>query len=387
MSSAAGPDLPPPPSSALTPPEGDSKKVGLVSRVQEIRSKYARWEAIGFFTLGFAFDILTLDRIDSWLTLVQQAVYLVVLGTLLAMEQRYVGDRLPPSWLAKVWRFSEDALHFLFGSLLSTYTLFYFKSASGITSLLFLVLMALLLVANEAPRFRQLGPVVRVGLFSFCVTSYFAYVIPVLIGFLSAWLFVIAALLGTAVSFGLYRLVKAWSGEPALALRRVALPGLGVQALLVAMYFLRVIPPVPLAMETMGIYHGVERLDGEYRLLHERDAWRVWEKGDQKFKARPGDKVYCFVRIFAPSRFRDRVFVRWSYDDPKRGWVSQDAIPLTISGGRAQGFRGYASKANYMPGDWRVSIETEDGREVGRIRFTLLQDDSVEPREFSVERG
>ena len=48
---------------------------------------------------------------------------------------------------------------------MSAYTLFFFKSASGLTSILFLIVMLGLLVANELPRFRQLGPVVRLGLF------------------------------------------------------------------------------------------------------------------------------------------------------------------------------------------------------------------------------
>jgi hypothetical protein len=33
-------------------------------------------------------------------------------------------------------------------------------------------------------------------------------------------------------------------------------------------------------------------------------------------------------------------------------------------------------------GEWKVVVETSDGREVGRIKFTIESDDSSSPREF-----
>src|SRR5262249_26871667 len=154
--------------------------------------------------------------------------------------------------LARVWRFREDALHFFLGGLLSPYTLFYFKSASGVTAFLFLTGVFGLMVANELPRFRARGPVVRVGLFSFCVTSYFAYLVPVLLGYYSGTLFMAAAGLSCAATLVLTLLVRGWSGDGRRTLRHVALPGLGIQALLLGLYLLKAIPPVPLSMLSSG---------------------------------------------------------------------------------------------------------------------------------------
>jgi hypothetical protein len=83
--------------------------------------------------------------------------------------------------------------------------------------------------------------------------------------------------------------------------------------------------------------------------------------------------VYVFFRIFSPSRFADRVQVRWYWraGGGIGGWALQDAIPIDILGGREQGFRGYGFKSNYQPGSWKVQVETTDGREIGRIYFDL----------------
>jgi hypothetical protein len=124
----------------------------------------------------------------------------------------------------------------------------------------------------------------------------------------------------------------------------------------------------------MGVYHGVERTDAGYKLSHERPAWRIWHKGDQWFSAQPGDKVHVYFRIFSPSRFSDQVLMGWyRYEGGAkgRGWVLQDTIPIKILGGREEGFRGYGAKSNYQPGQWKVHVETTDGREIGRIYFSV----------------
>ncbi|HZH02743.1 MAG TPA: DUF2914 domain-containing protein [Myxococcaceae bacterium] len=357
-------------------------------RLQAFRGRYAKTELALFFSLGFLFDVFTLSRIDDWLSVLQQGVYLLLLGTLLAWEARTaLGVGEPPRLLRKAWRFSEGAIHFLFGSLLSVYSLLYLKSASSWASLGFLGFLFALLVANELPRFRKLGMSLRFGLYGFCLTSYFAYLGPVLVGFISPWLFVTAALVSLAPFWFFFSLLRRWKKASWPVVLRLVMPGIGVQAALLALYFLGAVPPVPLALEFMGVYHGVERDGTGYKLLHLRPEWRIWHRGDQQFEARTGDRVYCFVRIFAPAKFQDQVKLRWSYDDPGRGWVTWDAIPLVVTGGRDGGFRGYSYKERYRPGRWRVAVETADGQEIGSMKFTIHVDTGMAERQFKVDRS
>jgi len=375
-----------------------SKANTRYERLQAFRERHATAEIAGFFAAGFLFDILTLSRIDDVVTLVQQGLYLVVLGALMIMDERYrAGLAAPPRWLARAWRFSEDAIHFIFGSLLSSFTLLYLKSSSSFSSILFMSVLGALLIANELPRVRERGPVVRFALLSLCVTSYGALLLPIVLGSIRKWMFITAVVLACAAIGWCVRALSRWTGDAPSVYRRVAAPALGMQAILVVAYFAGAIPPVPLSVQFIGIYHEVvppgEQTATEagdlptrrtYELRHLRPRWKVWHHGDQDFAARPGDVVYCFARVFAPRGFHDAIYARWLWKGPD-GWRDQGRAVLGIIGGRGEGFRTFASKRNYLPGRWRVEIETEDGRDIGIIKFDLFNDLSTEPRTYLVD--
>ena len=349
------------------------------SGLERLKSYYARNEgrmAAAFFAAGFVFDMLTVGRIDSWAVIGQQAVYLAIIMTvLLQMFAEQDQPPRPPSAFALTrwyYEYRSALIHFLMGALLNIYAIFYFKSSSLLVSFGFLGFLVILLLANEVKRVKSMGLPVKFALLSLCLLSFFAYLVPVLAGSISLPLFLLSMGLGCVPL-----LVGAWlagrrSPERfALARRQILLPLGGVLIGFLVFYLFRLIPPVPLSIPFIGIYHNVERTEAGYRLSHERRSWRVWHNGDQNFFAQPGDRVYVYFRIFSPARFADHVQMRWLWKDPARGWTSQDTIPIRIVGGREQGFRGYGVKSNYLPGQWKVQVETTDGREIGRIYFDL----------------
>jgi hypothetical protein len=346
---------------------------------------YQRHEVLvsaGVFVFGFVFDLLTLGRIDDLLNLIQQAVYLSILGTLLLCEIRIkIGTLTLSERGKKFWEYHDLVVHFLFGSLLSVYTIFYYTSASAFTSLLFILLLAGLMLANEFPQFQKLGLPVRVILFSICVLSYFSFFYPILIGHVGAipfWL----GVLSSAGVLGIIWKLNFKNTTIDLLKRHVLYPSVAVHLLFVIGYYASLIPPVPVAVKKIGVYYNVEKRDGNYIGHHLRPFWRFWSKGSQTFEARTGDKVVVLLSIFSPARFEDKVFLKWYFDDPREGWTLHDSIPLSILGGRDEGFRGFGTKSHYQSGDWRVIVETSDGREVGRISLTIEADDSTDPREF-----
>jgi hypothetical protein len=337
-------------------------------RLHEAAARHEHGLAAAFFVAGFLFDILTLGPIDSWLTIGQQAVYLaIVTGILVHQHLGQAQPAEPAPERGRAARFYYEwrnaLLHFLLGALLNLYTIFFFKSSSLLVSSAFLGVLVLLLVANEMPRFKRLGLPFKFALLSLCYLSFFSYVTPIAIGSIGVLGFLVSIGIGTLPLLGIGLRLKA---------RREVLVPLGSVVLgFLVLYYFRLIPPVPLSIPFMGVYHGVERTASGYTLLHERPRWRFWHNGDQHFLAQGGDRLFVYFRIFSPGRFADQVLMRWYYRDEGRGWALQDTIPIKIVGGREQGFRGYAFKTNYSFGQWKVQIETLDSREIGRIYFDV----------------
>jgi hypothetical protein len=356
---------------------------GTIERLRLYAVRNERNLAISFFVAGFLFDIITLGRIDSWLTIGQQAVYLAAVTLVLMQMLLSEGQPAPelsaaPRMKRWYYEYRNPAIHFLLGALLSAYTLFFFKSSSLLVSFGFMAVLVVLLFANETERFKKLGLQFKFALLGLCWLAFFAYVIPVLIGSTGLLVF-----LGSMAA-GCVPLVAAAFFALQEKKRKILVP-LGCMVILfLTFYLFRLIPPVPLSIPFMGVYHGVERTEQGYRLSHERPGWRIWHNGDQWFRAQPGDRVYVYFRVFSPSRFADQVQVRWYLHEGERGWTLQDTIPIKIVGGREEGFRGYSAKSKYQPGEWRVQVETTDAREIGRIYFSL---ESVQqsPRSFVSE--
>jgi len=353
--------------------EAQGVSTGTLERLKLYAERNERRLTLWFFVAGFLFDILTLGRIDSWLTIGQQAAYFIVVT--LVLIQMLLAEGQPEKSAAdlaalprmKRWyyEYRSPAIHFLLGALFSAYTLFFFKSSSLLVSFGFLLVLAVLLVANEAPRFKALGLRFKFALLALCWLAFFAYVIPVLIGQTGLAVFLASMAAGCLPLVA----VALWFSKDKK--RQILVPLGCVVVGFLTFYLFRLIPPVPLSIPFMGVYHSVERTEAGYKLSHERPVWRFWHNGDQWFRAQPGDRVHVYFRIFSPSRFQDQVLMRWYLDDPARGWLLQDTITIKIVGGRELGFRGYGAKTNHQPGDWKVQVETTDAREIGRIYFKL----------------
>ena len=360
----------------------------VVERAKAFYEKHEPACTVAFFVAGFLFDTLAVGRIDKLHNIVHQAVYLFLCALFMSFELRERHGLFEPHERFKTaWRYHAGATHFMLGTLLNIYTLFYFKSASMGASFSFLLVLAALLALNELKPFENSGALLRMTLFSLCLVSYFTYLVPTIVGFIGALPFLAGLAAASAcVALLVRRLNFRLPGREETVRRQVAAPFAAVAAAFAVLYFAKVIPPVPLSLSEIGVYHGVERDAGGFVLTSTRPRWRFWERGDQTFLARPGDSIYCWVSVFSPTRFKERLTVRWLYRDPELGWQDADAIPLEIVGGRDEGWRGFTAKSRYKPGSWRVVVTTSDGRELGRIGLTLILDDGTQPRALRTTR-
>ncbi len=349
----------------------------LRTKITDFKERYGRFKKAAFFVCGFLFDALMLDRIDNLHAIIQQTIYILIVMQILkykTLEQGGVWQ--PPERIKKWWHYNDEALNFFLGTLLNFYTLFYIVSSSIAVSFVYLLIVFGLLVLNELPHRHAYVLQLKYGLLSLAIFSFLFIIVTISFGFVGYAPFVVALLIGV----GLFQTMTMFFSKKNLVnldvRKNVFWPAIGVAISLLALYALKVLPPIPLSVQSIGIYHGIERTrnpvtgEPDYNLITTRPKWKFWQHGDQSFSAKPGDKIYCFVRIFAPANFKDKIVFHWLKATPN-GWQSRDKIINEISGGRDEGFRGYAIKSNYEPGDWRVQIETQDGHEMGRIKFNV----------------
>lgn len=356
-------------------------QLGLAARFKAFKEKNHIAFEVAFFFAGFLFDVVLLHRIDSTPLLIHQGLYLVLSAALIFWDHRlHVAGKEPEGWVGKIAGYRLWVMHFFLGTLLNAFMVFYFRAASGLLAFLFIVALSAIIVANELPRFRAQGPVVRVLLLSFAVTSYLAYLLPVLWGHLHPWQYVLSVILGSAATFGLWKFFTRFTHDPNWTFQRAVMPGLVMQGTLLALYLLNVVPPVPLSLKHIGIYASVtptkdEKGHRHYELSYQpAPKWEFWREQDDTFVAPTGSKAWAFVRIFAPTKFHDQVRFAWDYDDPDKGWVQRgNPYATTLSGGNEEGFRTFAFSTMGKPGTYRVRVLTMDDREIGRKTFTYVE--------------
>ena len=353
-------------------------------KITEFIRKHETTLEVAFFIGGFLFDILFISDPDDFFAIAQQAAYLLIIAALIHYEMLFrLHKWRPKDRYLKLWSYRDFALHFLLGSLLSVYSLFYIKSASIFSSFIFLTLLVGLVIANELSFVKTAKVSLKVGFFAICLFSFFAVLFPIILGFVGWTPFLLSALATVLILIAQIQLLERSQIDPVVLKKSITAPSVAVLAVFALFYFLGWIPPVPLSVKAQGVYHKLEKNDGEFILSFEK-TWQPWQDSDKEFKAAPGDVIYFYAQIYSPARIADKIVLHWQMKDKRGNWMTTDRVPLNIQGGRKEGFRGYAVKANYQPGEWKVSVETSIGTEISRYYFDIIPVEKNPDREFTV---
>ncbi|ALA57022.1 DUF2914 domain-containing protein [Nitrospira moscoviensis] len=336
-----------------------------------------------FFLSGVTYDTLTLTRIDRLQDNLLLLIYLLLLGVLIVLTGRLGIEPAPDrEQLATLSPFARWALasrpyypmasQFLLGGLFSAYAIFYSRSATWTGTAVFFALLVALLVGNEFLRDRLSNLRLLVTLYAVVCFAFFTFFLPVMTGYMNAAVFLTGAVLSGAVTFRVVQLI--YRDNPDRSRREavgVMAPALAVIGLLVGFYVLNWIPPVPLSLKFGGIYHEVKKTGDRFELSFDKKWYQIWKRSDTTFPA--DEPIYCFTAVFAPVALKTTIYHHWFYrPTSEKPFAHADKIPITIAGGREGGYRAYTFKQRLDPGDWRVDVETEDGRIVGRVSVQVV---------------
>ncbi len=344
-----------------------------------------------FFLCGVGYDSVTLSRIDRLVDNLILLLYLLLLGALIVLTGR-LGIESPPEreqllsgskftrWVWESRPYYPMVSQFLFGGLFSAYAIFYSQSATFTGTAVFFALLIVLFVTNEFLRDRLSNLRILVGLYAVVSFAFFTFFVPVITGSMNAVIFLLGALLSLGVTLYLVQLIYRNSQDPVGRQPfAVMAPAIVLIALLVGFYFMNWIPPVPLSLKFGGIYHEVKRTGDKFELVFEKQWYQFWKRADTTFPA--DEPIYCFTAVFAPVDLNTTIYHHWHYrSNDTKSFMHVDRIPLKISGGREGGYRAYSLKQRLDPGDWRVDVEAEDGRIIGRVAVTVTSQAEEQPR-------
>ena len=311
---------------------------------------------------GLVFDAIILERIDLWWSNALIALYLAIAFIGFTLNLR----RPENTWALLIAQFA-------IGSLFKSFTIFYWNSGSLAASWPFLLLFFALFAGNE---FFHRSYEVLAFLFIVLFLSldfFLIFYLPIVFGRLGADLFLLAQVGSFGLMFLYFRPLRRWLGifQDARKRRQVGLNLLVAAALVTTLYFTNILPPVPLSLKDVGIYHSITKVGNVYRVTTEPTSWRDWLRWEPVIHQAPNTVLYAYSAVFAPTKLTTTIIHEWQhYNETSKKWVTTARVPLTIAGGRDGGYRGY-SLTTVNSGNWRVNIETERGQLIGRVKFKV----------------
>ncbi len=328
-----------------------------------------------FFVLGFFVDNLTLTRVDRLFDNLLLLTYITLAMLSLICLYTASAGKFPERMNRPIVNFAPMVTQYAFGGLFSGMLIFYGRSGSWLVSWPFYLLILGVIFGNETIRDRVQRLLYNVGMLFVGLFAYVVLIVPVLLGKMGALIFVGSGVLALIIilifirvlAFAIPRFIE-------LHQRSLILTVGIIFALFNGLYFANLIPPIPLSLKDIGVFHSVVRFeDKSYQLTYEKgEWWEFYKKSDTTFHGKSGGTIFCFAKVFAPTTIATDIYHVWEYYDEDTGqWVQHARVSYPIIGGGDGGYRGYSYIQGNRDGTWRCSVETERGQVLGRESFVV----------------
>ena len=216
--------------------------------------KYERHAGIAALFSGFIFDTLTLGRPDELLgNLVLGSYIFVSAGCIIALSFYGRTKKIAPIFLLLF-------LQFCLGNIAGGLLVLYGQSGTFEGSFLFFGIFGIFVIANEFFRKQYELLNFHIGAWFFLILAYTALIVPVVLKQMGDNVFIGSVFFATAI-VGLLMLCI-YLISPAVftgVKKKVGATLLSIGVLFIGFYFFNIIPPVPLSLNQIGIYHSITR--------------------------------------------------------------------------------------------------------------------------------
>ena len=348
----------------------------LLNKFSDYYKKFEIYISLIGFSFGLIFTFLTLTRVDAfwenfWIII---NLLIVAVGILAMTLFENKAEQKNEEEKNKINFYLTLIIQFAFGGLFATYFVFYVQSASFSDSWFFILILLFLLIGNEVWKKYYERLSFQISFFFLSLYLFLTFLLPVIFHRLGADLFVLAGILSLIITFFFTLLLRKFSQEKFKVSHNILKISLGsIFILMNVLYFTDIIPPIPLSLNQVGVYHSIVKDGkGNYLVELESSVWQDYFKRYPVFHKRPGETVYVFSAIFSPVKFATEIVHQWQYyDEVKKEWIDSSKISLPITGGRAEGYRTYSLKYDITQGYWRVKVLTSSGQTLGKINFKI----------------
>jgi hypothetical protein len=346
---------------------------------------------------GFIFDNFAYKRVDHPVTQTLLIAYLGVAAlSIILLHWLEAHEAWQSRFVRNLRSYLPALTQFVLGNLWSAFLVFYARSGTIAASWPFLIVLGAIFLGNEVFKGYHARLVFTTMLFFFALISYAAFMVPVFVHAIGQTVFLLSGVAAVLVFCGfIWILGKLGVAQLGEVKWQIAVGACAVYAVINGLYFLEVLPPLPLALQKSGVYQSICRVpardggqvrcvgrpladnlgyDGtlHYRAMEEPQPWTFWFGAPPVVHIEKGGPVVVFGAVFAPIALNTTTYHVWQrYDDEHGAWRTVQRVDQSLHGGRDKGYRAYSYKSNPAPGLWRVDFQTIDGRLIGRTTFKV----------------
>lgn len=338
-----------------------------------------------WFFCGFIVDSFLLPDVTNPMTKYIGLAYLGILGSAILLREWVASRNTASKTEQKLYSLLTFGVLFFSGASLSFIFIYALRSAAFAVSWPLFVILFLCIVANELVDTHRYRFTLDIAVLFVALVFYTIFNIPIVFGHVNDLIFLVAVSVAALVGISYVTILRKTSEIAEYERGRSYALAVGIPMFVGMMYFLNVIPAVPLTLRESGVYHAVARTpQGEYFGQKEVDPRFLAKYRRQVYHLTEQDSgVYFFSSVGAPAEVNAPITHVWEYYNPEtRRWVTTTTVSFTISGGRAEGYRAYSKKESVTPGLWRVTVKVDNRRIIGRMRFIIEEGNGRELKEI-----
>lgn len=292
------------------------------------------------FIIGFVFDAIMLPDIEHPITRYIGLAHICVVAFFIMFREWVISRNTASSLEQKMYSLSSFLISFSSGAALSFILVYSFRSAAILTSWPLLLLLVLCIIANELVSTHDFRFTLDIGVLLVAVLFFVIFNLPLLLNTQNDITFAISVGVSVVISLIYLFLLQFTSESASYEAPRTYALAVGIPMFVGMLYFLNVIPAVPLSLREAGVYHSIVRTDdGDFIADQEEDTRFLKKYRMSKYHiVNTYDGIYFFSNINTPAMLTAPVSHVWEYyDNTTHSWIVSTKISFDIQGGEKRG--------------------------------------------------